>query len=338
MIRISFIIPCYNGEKFIAACLDSIFAQGMLMTEFEVICIDDASPDKMHKVVEAYMCKFNNIKYVRQNQNQGQGESRNVGLTIARGNYVWFVDNDDLIRENCLSEALYLCEINKLDALMFNFSRAGKVPRFLNSFNVISGPELIKNWLSTNESNKYESFFCIWTYIFNRNFLLKNDIRFRKNQRILEDVAFSYKVLCLADAIQLLPKVNYYFGDNNFSSSRTRLNAKKLYDGYFGIVHSLLHLSDLVIERDVEICRRLLIPDAIYHFSQIKFKFCRLSKVEKFKLIKLFRDNHLEIVDIIDKLSVFEKQQFFYLKHPLLLFLFLFCEFFWRIFLFLTRK
>jgi glycosyltransferase involved in cell wall biosynthesis len=88
--KVSVVMPVYNGERFLRESLDSIFAQ--TFREFEVICVDDGSTDNSAAVLEPYGQR---IRVVRQ-QNAGQSAARNVGVTLATGQYVAFLDQDDL--------------------------------------------------------------------------------------------------------------------------------------------------------------------------------------------------------------------------------------------------
>ena len=103
MPAISVIIPMYNAEKFIADCLDSLLAQ--TFQDFEVIVVDDCSTDNSVAVVESYAQKFNGrFQLTKTKTNSGGGGyvPRNIGLSLANGEYVYFVDADDFIVETAL--------------------------------------------------------------------------------------------------------------------------------------------------------------------------------------------------------------------------------------------
>lgn len=322
MLKITYIIPCYKGELFIAECISSIYTQGLDLTEFEVICVDDCSPDSMREIIFDYQTKYNNLFYIKHDVNKGQGGARNTGLFNAKGEYVWFIDNDDSIKPHCVIDMLNICFAHHLDILMFNFSRDGKSPKFLVQDSRISGLEYIEQWLNADDSYNYTSFFCIWTYLFSRTFLLENNILFKENQRVLEDVAFSYKALCNATRLRSIPEINYFFGNNNNSASRIRLNADKLFNGYFGITESLLELYYQFQGSDINVSDRLLLPDAIYHFSQIKVQFCRMFFIEQIKFIGLLFRNKRRIKRIETHLKN-SSLDFILLKVPLFMYIYL---------------
>ena len=103
MIRLSIIIPFYNVEQYIALCLDSVYHQDIPEEEYEVICVDDCSPDSSIAIVEEYAKKHTNLVVVRNQYNRKLGGARNAGMEVATGRYVWFVDSDDFVEKFFLS-------------------------------------------------------------------------------------------------------------------------------------------------------------------------------------------------------------------------------------------
>ena len=91
----SFIIPAYNASSTIVRCLDSIYTLGLAEQDFEVVCIDDCSTDNTIEVIEHYAKKHSNITLLRQARNHRQGAARNRGVSIAKGEYIVFVDSYD---------------------------------------------------------------------------------------------------------------------------------------------------------------------------------------------------------------------------------------------------
>ena len=98
---ISFILPAYNVDKYIEACVVSIENQDLPMDQYEVIVVNDGSTDSTLEVVQKLALLYSNIRVINQ-QNQGVSIARNNGFKITRGKYIWFVDPDDTITKNCL--------------------------------------------------------------------------------------------------------------------------------------------------------------------------------------------------------------------------------------------
>ena len=99
MVAFSVIIPVYNDEIYIKECLDSLKKQ--TFKNFEIICINDGSTDETQRVLETYALKFPKYKIINQ-ENKGLSIARNNGLKEAVGEYIYFVDSDDVLKENTL--------------------------------------------------------------------------------------------------------------------------------------------------------------------------------------------------------------------------------------------
>lgn len=100
MPKISVVVPIYNVEKYVADCLDSILNQSN--QDFEIICINDGSTDLSGEIVKKYQNRYNNkIVYIEQ-KNQGLSAARNTGISVAKGEYICFVDSDDMLAENAI--------------------------------------------------------------------------------------------------------------------------------------------------------------------------------------------------------------------------------------------
>ena len=96
---LSIIIPVYNVEKYVEKCIRSCENQDIPKENYEVIVVNDGSPDGSLAIVERLANEFSNIKVINQ-ENKGLSMARNTGLEAAKGEYVWFVDSDDWIEEN----------------------------------------------------------------------------------------------------------------------------------------------------------------------------------------------------------------------------------------------
>ena len=117
--KLSIIIPMYNAEKYITRLLVSCYQQDLEESLYEVIVIDDGSIDKSKDIVSEWQRTHTNLVY-RYQDNAGQSSARNYGLSIAQGEYVWFVDADDEIEQNCLGKLVDEALSKKLDILFFN--------------------------------------------------------------------------------------------------------------------------------------------------------------------------------------------------------------------------
>jgi len=115
--KVSLIIPIYNVEKYLAACLDSILRQSY--KNLEIICIDDGSTDASYSISKKFAEKDERIKLFKY-ENGGLSVARNRGLEKATGEYIQFIDSDDLLPDNCLGEIISLIERHNLDVCLGN--------------------------------------------------------------------------------------------------------------------------------------------------------------------------------------------------------------------------
>ena len=114
---VSVIIPCYNAEKYLKQCLDSVINQ--TLRDIEIICVDDESSDGTLDILTEYQKKDSRLKVITQ-KNAGAGDARNTGLRLAKGTYLSFLDSDDFFELNMLQEAYNLAELNQADFVVFN--------------------------------------------------------------------------------------------------------------------------------------------------------------------------------------------------------------------------
>ncbi len=116
MVKISVIVPCYNVEKYLKECLDSIVNQ--TLEDIEIICINDGSTDNTLNIINSYAEKDNRIKIINQT-NQGLSKARNVGLENVTGEYTTFIDSDDYFDLTAFEEIYNLAHEKSLDLLVF---------------------------------------------------------------------------------------------------------------------------------------------------------------------------------------------------------------------------
>lgn len=187
----SIIIPVYNTEKYLHQCVDSVLAQDF--KDYEIILVDDGSPDNSNKICDEYAYKFPHIQVIHK-ENGGLSDARNAGLKIATGDYLMFLDSDDFWKgENILCDLSSI--INKVnpDVITHDLatfydndsrynSECSKKDLGLSSDFVEHYETLVKNLL-------YEPTGC--NKIFRRKLVADNKIEFQKGV-LHEDVAWCY--------------------------------------------------------------------------------------------------------------------------------------------------
>ena len=217
----SIIIPVYNVEKYLARCLDSCVNQNMPKDEYEIIIVNDGSPDGSKAIAEQYVEKYSNIKLINQ-ENGGLSVARNNGLKVAQGKYVWFVDSDDWIAENCLPDIVRKMESENLDMLQIGYYKAydnGEVRECdRGQFDgCMSGCEAMRKVLFPNPAQ---------FAIYRRNFLLNNNLMFYPGI-FHEDAEFKPRVLYFAKRFSSFNSHLYYYYQRDEGSIMSHYNIKR---------------------------------------------------------------------------------------------------------------
>ena len=219
MIDVSIIVPVFNAEKYLGACLNSILIQ--TFQNFEVIVVDDCSTDKSVNIVENYIEKFDGrLKIITLDKNTGNPSiPRNEGLKFSRGEYVLFMDNDDLLINTALEELFRLAEDFQADVVYMEQGFLCREEIFPKNFTKVAwdkkSPQINKPTLETDDlSKRIQKFlqtgygWAPWTKFLRRDFLIANKIAFPQ-VKISEDVLWSFKIVCLAQNFLRVPNRLY---------------------------------------------------------------------------------------------------------------------------------
>lgn len=203
---LSIIIPTYNDEKYLDECLASCLNQDIPSDNYEIICVDDGSTDRTPQMLEDYAARYPNLSVIH--KEHGVGYGRNIGVEHARGDWLWFVDHDDLIAENCLGGLRSTVLETGCDRLEFPY---------YDFYNRLSDEELRLKQEGKLHPEMRLLHLVVWTSITKRDFLLTHGIR--PHSLRLGDRKASYGVDCLyvKECLQAKPKIvtlsdrPYYF-------------------------------------------------------------------------------------------------------------------------------
>lgn len=219
---ISVIVPIYKVEPYLRECIDSILAQ--TYADFELILVDDGSPDRCGEICDGYAEKDNRIRVIHQ-ENAGLSGARNTGLDIAQGEYVTFVDSDDVVHPDylsCLYEVILQnnAEIAIGRFLRFTEAAPAYVPMTATLQSVRNGREAC--WeLFAEEAVTYT---IAWGKLYKTE--LFAGIRYPLG-RIHEDEATTYKVLYKANLVAVLEDELYYYRQNPNGIMGTSFSVKR---------------------------------------------------------------------------------------------------------------
>ncbi len=209
---VSVVIPVYNVEKWLPACLDSVLSQSL--TGLEVICIDDASPDRCPAILDSYALSDSRVRVIHLPENRRQGYGRNRGMEAARGKYVYFLDSDDLITEDAMESLFSLCERDALDGVFFDsqviFDSPELEAHFRDTYQstrhgtypdeVVTGRELYAAFIRQNEWTCY-----VQRQFWRLDFLRENGICSPEDVEH-EDEYFAFAAILLAERIRYIPE------------------------------------------------------------------------------------------------------------------------------------
>lgn len=223
--KYSVIIPVYNSEKTIKRCIDSIASQER--TDVEIIVINDGSTDMTENICNKMQNKYNNIVYIYK-ENGGVSSARNLGLSVAKGKYVMFIDSDDYVDGKCFE---IFDSYTKSDAdyyqFVFSIEANGKVKK------VISWPERYVNTESEKEAFIVESVVTrsinsCWAKLYRREIIEKTGLRFYDELSMGEDLTFVFTFLLSADKLERVDSIIYFADVTNKESLSRRYREKLL--------------------------------------------------------------------------------------------------------------
>lgn len=272
-IDLSVIVPVYNEEQFVGACLDSILAQEGV--RIELICVDDGCIDRSAEIAMSYAEADDRVRVLRQ-ENQGLSAARNNGLKLARGSYVYFMDSDDLLAEGSLARAFELCKTNDLDLLCFSFMNffedeevAQKHPETKTGVSmrkatydpvVVSGPELAASF---SQNGDYRV--AAWSYVLKKSFLDEFGIEFPQGI-LYEDGPYATEVYLRARRAMCVNDIWLHRRVRSGSIEHSNITIRHLY----GLFKGALIIQDLLNEIE-GVSDEGLLGANVYLRSRIKY-------------------------------------------------------------------
>jgi glycosyltransferase involved in cell wall biosynthesis len=200
--RLSVIIPIYKVERYIERCLLSLVNQNIDPETYEIICINDGSPDRSGEIVKCVQRKHRNVKLIEQ-ENQGVSSARNNGMNVATGKYLLFIDPDDYIELNSLKRVLDKADNHECQVAFLGFTvltEAGEVSKqFFNDKyldTVFKGTEAYFVSRGNGQSDPDR----MWAVLLLRDFIEQHQLRYLPDVPYLEDGEFIARILCLVDS------------------------------------------------------------------------------------------------------------------------------------------
>lgn len=295
---LSFIVPCYNVEKYIQRCLNSIYSCGLPEGEFEVLCIDDCSPDGTAGVLEKNKCAHSNFRVIHHQSNRGLGGGRNTGVREARGSYLWFVDSDDEIVGEGIGVALKKAVDEDLDVLCFNYCRIDDEGKRLSMYKVFKELPFTDGYSFAKKAVPHglvNHMGFVWRFLYRTEFLRSNGLFFPE-QVHWEDTVFMPKSILMAKRIASISQVFYAYRVNPESISGVfgkAYPAKSIYEFAFCAGGDLLRFSEEVKDENLkQAFKDSAVKKYINGFSIHLF---RTGKKERNQFFKILRERKNDI-------------------------------------------
>ena len=212
---ITVLVPIYNTSKYLKSCIDSII--GQTYTDLEILCLNDGSTDGSARIVAEYAQTDTRIRLINK-ENTGYGNTMNIGIREAKGQYIGIVESDDYVEPDMYENLLCVLEKEKADFVK-------------SAYYEVSGDQ--KRYKDLYGLFPHNAFFCpmdypqvfglhpsVWSGLYNAEFLKKNDVFFLESPGAsFQDVDFMFKCYANADKVCILEEAFVNYRIDNMSSS-----------------------------------------------------------------------------------------------------------------------
>lgn len=309
MALLSIIIPVYNLQDYLSQCLNSICNQSI--EKLEVIIVNDGSTDNSRHIADSYAQKYNFIKVLHQS-NQGVSVARNNGVEHAKGEYIWFVDGDDLIAENSICNLIKIIEQQQVDAIIFNikiFFNNLEIKNVNNLYNSNSLPKqsFINNFPSLLKRRVLSYSPC--DKLIRRKLILKHNIQFNQDFISAEDYYWNYHLFKIIHSFIYVNQALYFYRKNRKNSATTLLNNNHLNSALYALEMST---SDTVnnLKGNINFNSFLLYSSQLFFYNLPEFYRAGLlnQHLEKrlYDIYKIYMDYNIELKHYNSGAEVFE--------------------------------
>ena len=308
---LSIIIPIYNVEKYLKTTIDTVLAQ--TFTDFELILVDDGSTDSSGKICDEYAGKDSRIVAIHK-KNEGVSEARNVGVKTAKGEYIGFVDSDDII-EPCMYELMiraskeYNCEIiqcehNRDSSLSYHDFEIIEG----ENFEVVTGEKVARD-IFIKKSGRCTNILALWSKIYKRE--LFDGIVFPKG-RVFEDEARTCQIILKANRVGELNLPLYHYVKRE-NSIITGIAAKKMLDKAW----ALKDRTEFFRNRDKEMFEKSLFSylNCLKGILNDMNKGVIIYKDEDKIVISLLKDSYKDFMNVAD---IYNKIYLYMIKHNIM--------------------
>lgn len=239
--RFSIIVPVYNVEEYLNQCVDSVLSQ--TYTNFELILVDDGSPDNCPQICDEYARRDSRIRVIHQ-QNGGLSSARNVGLKNANGDYVIFLDSDDYWNNSFLLEDVNGIATNNVDLVVLKHI----VHNEINGEDVEVCSKFSRlDFVDDIYENKIYQLIsvqlfdtCAWNKVYRREIITENNLFFEESI-IAEDLDWAARILLYSKSVDVLDKAYYVYRKGRAGAITSSLKQKNIIDTRDSIIRCLTY-------------------------------------------------------------------------------------------------
>lgn len=285
--KVSVIIPIYNGEKYFTECIQSILDQSF--TNIEVIVINDGSTDGSLSLIERYAQNDSRIGVINQ-KNKGVSAARNAGLSKAKGDYIMFVDADDyLVKNNAIELLMNFVDANgNPDIVQFR-----KVKDARKRILPVDDGSLDDRTLGRMIVN--ETINTLWDKLYKKSVIRANSCGFPVGIRMAEDLLFNAQYFCAVKTIGFLDEELYFYQEDNQESATKKYMPNK-YDDLMYVNQQMIKLFDdgnTIIKNALNYIR---IKNIFSCIRDLHNKACLMSEIDKKKLAKKYKSGNEHVI------------------------------------------
>ena len=281
MVLVSVIVPVYNVEKYLHQCVKSLLKQSLL--DMEIIFVNDGSTDSSLQILNEFVASDHRVKVISKS-NTGYGDSMNIGIAQAVGEYIGIVESDDYILP-CMFEDLYqIAKKNNVDVVKSNFySVYGDKEQYTENLSKVPYNEIFS---PTERKEIFSVLPSIWSGLYKREFLEKENILFHTSPGAsYQDVSFWFKVMLSAKKMICVPEAYLcYRCDNENSSVKS---PKKV----FCIMDEFQIIKNYIVEKHMEFIFPLIVKEQFIHYRGNYF---RLASIYKYAFLDRMRAEFIQ--------------------------------------------
>ena len=309
---ISVVVPVYKVEKYLKRCIDSILAQ--TYQNFEIILIDDESPDNCPQICDEYAKKYQNIKVIHQkNQSAGASEARNTGIKLSKGEYITFIDSDDYVHNSLLEVLINTLEDNKVNISMCSYNKIDD--SFISKVDILDKKKIqrMSDYEAMNLLIEDQTTSAVWAKLYDIN--LFDGIRFPVGKHN-EDMFISPILYLKAKQIAYNPMQLYHYNQEGESLCRADINLNMLdmvdaikmwqlhtYSNYPKLTEKLdIHYFSTLLHK----CQLIVISDK--KLLKEKYDIYRIELLDNFKYIFISKHStiYIKIKVLLMKIGLFD--------------------------------